>query len=218
MNGKTERPVPRSAQAEKEGGRRKGDVSEAELPYTIQVGAYKDSIAAREKIAFYHEKGFVAFSEKYPYSGKEDWYRVYIGRYKTREDAGEKALALKHDGYVDTPWIKLIDGSPEESAEHDSPAAQERASYRLDANAPEKSLLYTIQVASYQDPNSALDEVLAYYKRGLEAFQVLTEVPGKGTWYRVYLKRFNSLTDAEREAKLLIEQGYAKQPWIKRIE
>jgi DedD protein len=67
-------------------------------------------------------------------------------------------------------------------------------------SAPAKSH-YTVQVASYPEKQPADDEAKKMRSRGYAAFVVASDVPGKGTWYRVRLGSFTNKSSAERLAK-----------------
>jgi len=60
------------------------------------------------------------------------------------------------------------------------------------------SLRYTLQIGSYQEKEAAADEVKRVKKLGYAAFIVASELPGKGTWYRVRLGSFSSKASAEK--------------------
>jgi DedD protein len=66
--------------------------------------------------------------------------------------------------------------------------------------APAK-LRYTVQVASYPEKQQADDDAKKMRSRGYAAFVVASEIPGKGTWYRVRLGSFTNKASAERLAK-----------------
>jgi cell division protein FtsN len=66
---------------------------------------------------------------------------------------------------------------------------------------PASKLRYTVQVASYPDKQLADDEAKKMRSRGYAAFVVSSDVPGKGTWFRVRLGSFTSKASAERLAK-----------------
>lgn len=57
---------------------------------------------------------------------------------------------------------------------------------------------YTIQIAAYPEREMADEEVKGMKKRGYAAFIVSSEVPEKGTWYRVRLGSFSSKASAEK--------------------
>jgi DedD protein len=62
-------------------------------------------------------------------------------------------------------------------------------------------LRYTVQVASYPEKQLASDEAKKIRSRGYDAFVVSSNVPGKGTWYRVRLGSFTNKDAAEKLAK-----------------
>ncbi len=62
-------------------------------------------------------------------------------------------------------------------------------------------LHYTVQVASYPEKQLANDEAKKMKSRGYDAFVVPSDVPGKGTWYRVRLGSFTNKEAAEKLAK-----------------
>lgn len=55
---------------------------------------------------------------------------------------------------------------------------------------------YVLHVASFQGPKASLSDLNRWQKRGYTPFVVLTQVPNKGYWYRIYLNRFESLNQA----------------------
>jgi DedD protein len=60
---------------------------------------------------------------------------------------------------------------------------------------------YTLQIASYQEKEMAEDEVKKMKKQGYAAFIVLSQLPDKGTWYRVRLGSFTNKAAAEKLKK-----------------
>jgi cell division septation protein DedD len=70
-------------------------------PYTIQVGSHKvkdTSIREAMKIRNNGNSGFVSHAY---IPGEGDWYRVFIGFYRTFEEAQQAAFELKNKAYVD---------------------------------------------------------------------------------------------------------------------
>jgi Flp pilus assembly protein TadD len=65
------------------------------LPYTIQVSAYRDLQISNQVAGDLIKKGHQAFSCPVQISGKGKWHRVYIGNYKTYEEAKIAAAELK---------------------------------------------------------------------------------------------------------------------------
>ena len=69
-------------------------------------------------------------------------------------------------------------------------------------------LHYTLQIASYQEKNDADEDVKKMKQRGYAAFIVASELPGKGTWYRVRLGSFSSKAAAEKlQRELRAKEG-----------
>jgi DedD protein len=57
-------------------------------PFTIQVAALRDPKAADRMVAELKKKGFPAYRRAAEISGKGTWYRVRVGAYTSREEAG----------------------------------------------------------------------------------------------------------------------------------
>jgi len=81
------------------------------------------------------------------------------------------------------------------------PQAHEKATAPLkQANGPK--VRFTIQISSYPEKTMADDEVKSMKRNGYAAFIVSSDIPDKGTWYRV---RLGSFTKKEAAEKLLGE-------------
>jgi tetratricopeptide (TPR) repeat protein len=65
------------------------------LPYTIQVSAFRDPQTSNQVARNLMTKGDRAFTSPVQISGKGEWHRVYIGYYKTQEEAKVAAAGLK---------------------------------------------------------------------------------------------------------------------------
>jgi cell division protein FtsN len=77
-------------------------------------------------------------------------------------------------------------------------------------------ILYSIQIAATQDHGTAEKKVAELTKMGHNAFYRQEAIQGKGQWYRVYVERFGSKAEAEKEARTLKSLGlisdYAVRP------
>ena len=80
--------------------------------------------------------------------------------------------------------------APAVAAKKEHPAAKTAAA----------SVRYTIQTGSYSDRSMAEEEVRSLKRRGYAAFFVATNIPEKGTWYRVRIGSFANRESAERLA------------------
>jgi len=63
--------------------------------------------------------------------------------------------------------------------------------------------LLTIQVASLKDAKKARQVVARLRRKGYDAYEVLTSVPGKGTYHRVRVGHFSDSNEAGRIAAKL---------------
>jgi cell division septation protein DedD len=67
-------------------------------PYTIQVAAFKAAGDANELVAKLKRKGFLAYLKFDKVPNKGIWYRVRVGEYKNRTEAGSTMAKLKKAG------------------------------------------------------------------------------------------------------------------------
>jgi cell division septation protein DedD len=80
-----------------------------------------------------------------------------------------------------------------------SPALEKKTAPAKSA-APSK-MRYTIQLSAHQEKQAAEDEVKKLKQNGYAAFIVSSDLPGKGTWYRVRLGSFSKKEAAEKLRK-----------------
>jgi cell division septation protein DedD len=57
--------------------------------------------------------------------------------------------------------------------------------------------IYTVQVSSFRTKSVAISQAAKFKKKGYDAYVEKAAVPGKGTWYRVKIKSFKSMREAE---------------------
>jgi DedD protein len=101
------------------------------------------------------------------------------------------------------------DKKTEDKADHDKTASgqavlKQQAPAKKESASAQKSnprLRYTLQLASYQEKEPAEEDIKKMKQRGYAAFIVASELPGKGTWYRVRLGSFLNKTAAEKLQK-----------------
>jgi len=96
--------------------------------------------------------------------------------------------------------LKLEKPSPRKAAVQAPPKAPPVAAKTEKAlrPAPGNKMRYTLQIGSYQDKGIADDEVKKMKKRGYAASVVTSDLPGKGTWYRVRLGSFSNRISADK--------------------
>lgn len=73
----------------------------------------------------------------------------------------------------------------------------------------------TIQVSAFKRGYEASREAARLKAHGLDAKIERESVPGKGTWYRVYVGRFKNRSEARAVADSLKAQGIISWAWIK---
>ncbi len=76
-------------------------------PYTIQVSSRKNKEASIREAMKIRNKGNSGFVSHAYISGKGDWYRVFIGFYRTVEEAQQVAFELKKQEYVHAFVVKM---------------------------------------------------------------------------------------------------------------
>jgi cell division septation protein DedD len=67
-------------------------------PYTIQVAAFKAAGDANEMVAKLKQKGFAAYLKFDKIPNKGIWYRVRVGEYNNKAEAGSTMAKLKKAG------------------------------------------------------------------------------------------------------------------------
>ncbi len=76
-------------------------------PYTIQVSSRKNKEASILEAMKLRNKGNSGFVSHAYISGKGDWYRVFIGFYRTVKEAQQAAFELKKQEYVHAFVVKM---------------------------------------------------------------------------------------------------------------
>ncbi len=118
---------------------------------------------------------------------------------KLTEKKPEKKIEKKIEIKVEkapAPLLKqVVSTPPQPKKEH------------VSTPAPAAKTRYSLQIASYPEKEMADEEVKKMKKRGYAAFVVTSDVPDKGTWYRVRLGSFSNKAAAEK----LMNELHAKE-------
>lgn len=77
--------------------------------------------------------------------------------------------------------------------------------------------VYSIQVAAATDKGAAEERAEEMNRLGYHAYVRLETVPGKGDWYRVYVERFGSRAEADREAASLKSLGLLQECFVRPV-
>jgi cell division septation protein DedD len=76
-------------------------------PYTIQVSSRKNKDASTREAIKIRNKGNSGFVSHAHIPGKGDWYRVFMGFYRTLEEAQQAAFELKKQEYPQAIVVKM---------------------------------------------------------------------------------------------------------------
>ena len=66
--------------------------------------------------------------------------------------------------------------------------------------------LYTVQVSAFEEPAGAEKLADQLKQKGYASYTQVKTIPGKGTWYRVRVGRYEGRAEAENTAKILEER------------
>jgi len=78
--------------------------------------------------------------------------------------------------------------------------------------------VYSIQVAASTEKGSAQETSEQMKRMGHDSFVRLETVPGKGQWYRVYVERFGSKAQADKEAAMMKSLGLLKDYYVRELK
>ncbi len=131
------------------------------LPYTIQVSAFRDPQTSNQVATKLLTRGDRAFTCPVEISDKGKWHRVYIGYYKTHEEAKAAAAGLKKRNFryvhvTKTPYsvqVGLV--SSEQEAQKLKSRLREKGylAYTLPARSEQNQI--RILVGAYENENAA---------------------------------------------------------------
>ena len=77
--------------------------------YAIHFASYKTLSQAEMDLSRLRSYGYTAFVHEVDVTGSGKWYRVYAGKYGTRQKAAAFASEMKHKQQIDKVFIHLID-------------------------------------------------------------------------------------------------------------
>lgn len=83
---------------------------------------------------------------------------------------------------------------------------------------PSMGETWSIQVAAATDKGSAEERAEEMNRLGYRSYVRLETVPGKGGWYRVYVDRFGSKSEADREAASLKSLGLLNECFVRAVK
>lgn len=149
--------------------------------FSILISSNKNINSAFEDISRLKKLGHDAFYRDDSIKGKGKWYRVYVGKYESKEEAKEEAERLKKKGLLSDYSIKVV-GETTKKAFRDS-----------DLNTKG----YYLHVSSFKIKIHAEEECRKLEKYGLKNLITAEEVLGK-KWFRVYIGTFQDKKEAQK--------------------
>ena len=76
-------------------------------PYVIQVSSYANKEESIQAAMRSRKKGYSGFVSDAHVPGKGNWYRVYVGFYRTLEEAQQAAFEMKKQDYLHAFVVKM---------------------------------------------------------------------------------------------------------------
>ena len=145
------------------------------LPYTIQVSAFRDLQMSNQVAKKLLTKGDRAFTCPVQISGKGKWHRVYIGYYKTHQEAKVAAAGLKKRSFryvriAKKPYavqVGLVDSEKEVQDLKSRLQAKGYLAYSLPAGTEQSQI--RILIGAYESKEAAANLTNQLQKDGFSA-------------------------------------------------
>ena len=119
-----------------------------------------------------------------------------------------------------TPVQKPPEKLPSKPSPPKTSAAVKKPSPAVSSKKPSSSPkpYYTLQVASFKSSKEAERYAQFFREKGYRAQVLKVNLPRKGTWYRVYVGRFSTLSEAKKAYNLLKQKKWVKQAYIRKVQ
>ncbi|MBX6423943.1 SPOR domain-containing protein [Thermosulfurimonas sp. F29] len=86
----------------------KAPVKPREPYFTLQVASFRDPAEAERYVRIFRDRGYAAQVTRVNIPGKGIWYRVYVGRFASRDEAEKAYRRLRSEKLVKKAYIKKI--------------------------------------------------------------------------------------------------------------
>jgi len=149
--------------------------------FSILISSNKNINNAVEDVSTLKKLGHDAFYRDDSIKGKGKWYRVYIGKYESKEEAKMEAKRLKKAVLISDYSIKALDETT-------------KGAFR-DRDLDQKD--YYLHVSSFKIKTHAEEECRKLEKYGFKTLITPEEVLGK-KWFRVYIGTFQDKKEAQK--------------------
>ena len=155
------------------------------------------SVGRRAARLEYEEKQAKSISQVKAQDAQHAELTFYDKLAEPEPKADEPALALMPSSEKEVD--KIADQKTPEASETQEPEGEPQAAKpKLNESipgvndGPARSGDYTIQVSSFQSAEESMAFASTLERKGFRPYVVSAKIPGRGTWYRVRLGRFNS--------------------------
>ena len=148
------------------------------------------SVGRRAARLEYEEKQAKSISQVQAQDAQHAELTFYDKLAEPEPKADEPALALMPSSKKEVD--KIADQKTPEASEPQSPKPKLNESIPGANDGPARSGDYTIQVSSFQSAEESMAFASTLERKGFRPYVVSAKIPGRGTWYRVRLGRFNS--------------------------
>lgn len=163
--------------------------SDLSYPYSVYLGSYKTRGTAAKALSEYQRRGFFPYWVKVNLAQKGIWYRVFVGRFKTRDNA---EAFIKDKGLADAEVMKTKHlGHRKAYSQTDDKLKKGDSENKKSLSAASvPSYPYSIYLGSYQSRELADKAISGYRKKGLSPYWVKIDLGNKGIWYRIFSEYF----------------------------
>ncbi len=170
--------------------------SDLSYPYSVYLGSYKTRGKAAKAISDYQSKGLSAYWVKVDLAQKGIWYRVFVGRFKTRDSA---KVFIREKGLADAEVMETKHVAPKYAYSATDGKLKKEESKKEEplSTATASSYPYSIYFGSYQSRELADEGISEYRKKGLSPYWVKIDLGDKGVWYRVFSEYFEKRGQAD---------------------
>ncbi len=169
--------------------------------YSLQVGAYRNINGAKKVVSELKKLGHRAFFRKENIKNKGRWFRVYIEKYPSKDEACKEGKVLKGLGLISEYAVRLVE------VPGIDPSAQKG----------DGTAFYFLHVSSFREEAHAEGLTDSLIGQGQKAFHVAEMVAGE-KWFRVYIGEFESEEEARNAGDVLREKGVIQSFKAIRIE
>jgi cell division septation protein DedD len=171
------------------------EVNNLSYPYSVYLGSYKTRGTAAKAVSDYRRKGLSPYWVKIDLAQKGIWYRIFVGRFETRDNA---EAFIREKGLSDAEVMKTKDivhriaysATDDKLKKGDSEKKEPLSAANV------SSYPYSIYLGSYQSQELADKAISGYRKKGLSPYWVKIDLGEKGVWYRIFSEYFEKRRQA----------------------